>query len=96
MTTLPKKVSMEHIGSIIKEEVYHVFPNTTVTVCLIKLKNNTNVVGYNYGAVDPDEHSFERGKTEARAAAINKIWELETYLLREAKHLETDRQNEAD
>ena len=88
MSVLPDKVTFEHINSLIVHEEYYIFPNTTVTTCLIRLKNGTHVLGVNYGAIRPEHHSFEEGKKMARAAAVNQIWEKEGYLLRESIYLE--------
>lgn len=83
MSVLPDKVTLTQITSLIMHEEYYVFPNTTVTTCLLRLMNGTHVVGVNYGAIRPADHSFEEGKKMARAAAVNQIWEKENYLLRE-------------
>ncbi|TBV76868.1 Gp49 family protein [Pseudoxanthomonas winnipegensis] len=55
-----------------------------VTFCAIRLRNGTKVVGINYGAIDPAQHSEERGRKEARDAAIEQIWPLLGFRLRDA------------
>lgn len=57
--------------------------NGTMTVCYLTLKNGTVVTGINYGAIDPVRHDWEKGAEIAREQAIEKIWELEGYLLRQ-------------
>lgn len=53
-----------------------------LTFCVLVLRNGTKIVGFNYGAIDPDQHSAERGKEEARKHAIEQIWPLLGYELR--------------
>ena len=54
-----------------------------VTVSVIVLKNGAKVVGINYGAIDPAQHSAERGRQEARAQAVDKVYELLGFRLRD-------------
>jgi len=70
------------IDAAIVGERYQTFPDTTVTVALLTLRNGAHVVGYNYGAIDPTRQDWDEGKAAARAMAVEKIWELEGYLLR--------------
>ena len=71
------------IDSVIVEEAYHQFPTTTVTVCLLKLKNGFCVIGES-AAASPENFDLEIGRKIARENARNKIWQLEGYLLRQA------------
>ena len=57
-----------------------------LTVCVILLRNGTKIVGINYGAIDPAQHSEERGRKEARDHAIEQIWPLLGYELRSRLH----------
>jgi hypothetical protein len=70
------------IDAAIVEEAYHVFPTTTVTVCLLTLRNGFSVVGQS-AAASPANFDLELGRKLARANAREKIWQLEGYLLRE-------------
>lgn len=54
-----------------------------LTFCVLILRNGTKVVGINYGAIDPDQHDPEKGRTEARNNAIEQVWPLLGYQLRE-------------
>lgn len=54
-----------------------------VTVAVLVLKNGTKLVGVNYGAIDPANHSAEIGRSEARAAAIDQAWPLLGFRLRD-------------
>ena len=65
---------------------FYVFPGTTVTVCLLILRNGAKVIGYNYGSIDPEQQNWELGKHNAYSTALEKVWELEGYLLRDWIH----------
>ena len=54
-----------------------------LTFCVLQLRNGTRIVGTNYGAIDPAQHSAERGRADARAQAVEQIWPLMGYALRE-------------
>lgn len=54
-----------------------------LTFCVLRLRNGTKVVGINYSAIDPAQHSAERGREEARAQAVEKAWELLGFRLRD-------------
>lgn len=75
------RITPEHIDSMIEREDYHVFPSTTVTVCLLQLKNGFCVTGES-AAASPDNFNVQIGKDIARRNARDKIWSLEGYLLK--------------
>lgn len=54
-----------------------------VTFCALVLRNGAKVVGINYGAIDTAQHSAERGRQEARAKAVDKVYELLGFRLRD-------------
>ncbi|TDF28847.1 hypothetical protein EZI45_13040 [Delftia tsuruhatensis] len=54
-----------------------------LTICVLRLRNGTKLVGINYGAIDPDQHDADLGRKEARADAVEKIWELQGFPLRD-------------
>lgn len=54
-----------------------------LTFCVLVLRNGAKVVGINYGAIDPAQHSAERGRQEARAQAVDKVYELLGFRLRD-------------
>ena len=70
------------IDAAILAEQYHVFPDTTLTVCCLTLRNGYCVVGES-AAASPENFDEEIGRKIARDNARNKIWALEGYLLRE-------------
>lgn len=57
-----------------------------LTICVVLLRNGTKIVGINYGAIDPAQHSAERGQKEARDHVIEQIWPLLGYEMRSRLH----------
>lgn len=68
-----KRVTPEMLEAEIVAEDYHVFPGTTLTICLLTLKNGFSVTGESACAV-PANFDAEIGKGIARANAKQKIW----------------------
>ena len=56
--------------------------HTMLTFCVLALKNGHTVAGEAYCA-DPAKFNAETGRTEARKAAINKLWPMVVYAERE-------------
>lgn len=81
------RLTPEDIDAAIVGEDYHVFPGTTVTVCLLKLRNGYSVLGES-AAVSLENFDAEIGRKIARENARNKIWQLEGYRLREQLYQE--------
>jgi hypothetical protein len=75
------RLNPAHIDAQIVSEAFHVFPGTTMTVCLLTLRNGFHVVGES-AAASPENFDAEIGRKIARDNARNKIWALEGYLLR--------------
>lgn len=69
------------IDAQIVGEQYYVFPSTTMTVCLLTLKNGFNVTGES-AAASPENFDEQIGRDIARRNARDKIWSLEGYALR--------------
>lgn len=76
------RLTPEHIDAQIVREDYHVFPGTTVTACLLELRNGFCVTGES-AAASPENFDEEVGRKIARRNARDKIWSLEGYLLRQ-------------
>lgn len=76
------RVTLEAIKNLIVKEDYYVFPNTTLTICVLTLKNGFYVTGES-SCVSIDNFDADIGKKIAYDNAVNKIWPLEGYLLRE-------------
>lgn len=76
------RLNPQMIDDTIASEQYHVFPNTTLTVCALTLRNGYIVTGES-AAASPENFNQEIGRKIARENARNKIWGLEGYLLRQ-------------
>lgn len=76
------RVTLDHVNDVIVSEIYHLFPGTTVTVCLLHLRNGFTVLGES-ACVNPANFDPEIGKKLAREDAKRKIWALEGYVLAE-------------
>lgn len=70
------------IDATIINEDYYVFPGTTLTICVLTLRNGFAVTGESAAA---SLSNFDEGigRKIARDNARNKIWMLEGYLLKE-------------
>lgn len=75
------RLNPQHIDQQIVGEAYYVFPNTSLTVCALTLKNGFHVTGKS-AAASLANFDAELGKKIARDNERNKIWALEGYLLR--------------
>lgn len=76
------RLNPAHIDATITGEAYHVFPETTLTICALSLRNGFIVTGES-AAASPENFDEAIGRKIARENARNKIWALEGYLLRE-------------
>lgn len=76
------KVTLNDIERKIVKEEYHRFANTTLTVCVLTLQNGTTITGES-ACVSPENFDEQLGRKYAREKAIEKIWALEGYLLKE-------------
>lgn len=76
------RITKGHIESLVVKEQFHVFEGSTFTSCLLTLKNGFTVHGES-ACASPENFDAELGAKIARDNAVNKIWMLEGYLLRE-------------
>jgi hypothetical protein len=76
------KVTLEHIHSKIKNEVYLVLPDGRTTVCQLTLENGYSINGVS-ACVDANEFNLNIGRKIAFEDAVRQIWPLEGYLLAE-------------
>ena len=81
-TPEPASVSNADIDAVIVSEDCHVFPGTTVTVVILKLRNGFSVTGES-ACVSAAKFDADLGRKIARDNARDKIWALQGYLLRE-------------
>jgi hypothetical protein len=82
------RITAEHLDSKISSEDFHVFPGTTMTVCLLTLENGYHTIGYSASA-SAENFDPEIGRKLARDHARNEIWRLEGYLLRQRLYEES-------
>lgn len=78
-----QRVTPDQLEAEIVDEAYYVFPGTTMTICLLTLKNGFSVTGESACAV-PVNFDAEIGKGIARANAKQKLWALLGFRLRDA------------
>jgi hypothetical protein len=73
-------LDLDDINRAIKSAAYHQFPGTTLTVCCLTLQDGFNVVGQS-ACIDPAAFDEAFGRKIAHDDAVNKVWQLEGYLL---------------
>lgn len=76
------RVTPARVEEVIVGEDYHIFTETTLTVCCLKLANGFTVTGES-ACASPENFDVELGRKIARDNAKQKIWALEGYALRE-------------
>lgn len=76
------RITPEHIAGLIVQELFVQPPSTTLTICVLLLKNGFTVTGES-AAASLENFDVEIGKRIARDNARDKIWMLEGYLLRQ-------------
>lgn len=79
------RVTLEQLERLIVKEAYHVFPGSTLTVCMITLANGYTVTGES-ACASPENFDEELGRKLAKRATVTKLWALEGYLLRQRLH----------
>lgn len=75
------KVTLTHIESVIANTTYHNLTGT-LTVCVLTLANGFTVTGES-ACASPENYNQQIGEDLARKDAINKVWTLEAYLLKQ-------------
>lgn len=79
---IPLKDTQEQVDGLILADAYHVFPDTTTTVCYLTLKNGFTVLGKS-ACIVPANFDAALERKLAYEDAKRKIWELEGYALAE-------------
>lgn len=82
------RLSPDQINQAIRSTQYWRPENTTLTVCVLTLKNGTAVVGES-ACVSPENFDAEIGKKIAFDNAKQKVWSLEGYLLKQRLFMDT-------
>lgn len=75
------RVTLERINEVIVSEQYHVFSGV-LTICCLTLRNGFTVTGES-ACAHPANYNAELGQIIARSNAVDKVWMLEGYLLKE-------------
>ena len=80
----PKKTAVDitSMSSKIKEVIYTTAPDSTLTICLLYMKNGYVVIGKS-ACVDASKFNEALGEKYAYEDAINQLWPLEGYLMAE-------------
>jgi hypothetical protein len=76
------RLKPQDIDDLIVKDAFYRFPDTTLTVCALTLKNGFQVTGES-AAASPENFDEEIGRKIARDNARSKIWALAGYALRE-------------
>ena len=83
--TVTGKLTTDYISSLVKDTSFFILPATTTTICQLTLQNGFVVVGTS-ACIDKNSFSKEIGEQEAYKNALDKVWELEGYLLKQRLH----------
>ncbi len=75
-----KRVTLEHVQSCIVSTEFKVFG--LLTVCVLNLQNGFQVLGQS-ACASPENYNQDIGERLAKEDAVNKIWVLEGYLLKQ-------------
>jgi len=78
------RVSPDHIDSVIVAEEYFT-ASGVLTVCVLTLKNGFTVTGES-ACASPEIFNAELGQSISKNKARDKIWALESYLLKQRLH----------
>ena len=82
--TIPNRLTMGDILDVVKSASYTRLADSTTTVCQLTLKNGYTVLGHS-ACIDPNLFNQTVGEKVAWDNAIDKIWELEGYLLQQRR-----------
>lgn len=83
------KVTIEDIKAVVTHTNYIVPLGTTLTICILTLRNGFTVTGES-ACASPENFDKAIGEELAYKAAVNKVWTLEAYLLREDMYANED------
>lgn len=83
--TLPNKLTMGDILDTVMRADYYRLGDSTTTICRLTLRNGFTVIGQS-ACIDPLEFNKSIGEKVAWDNALEKIWELEGYLLQQRRH----------
>lgn len=69
------RVTLAGIEAEITEEAFLHIPNSTITICLMRMKNGYQIVGHS-ACVSSDNFDEKLGEKIARQHAIDQLWPL--------------------
>lgn len=81
------RVTQKDVNDFISKRVFYRFPDTTLTICCLYLKNGYTVTGES-ACISTENYNEELGKSIAETNAIDKIWELLGFLMKHNLYLE--------
>lgn len=81
MSEIKNRITEEDIFAVIVKREFQKLGEKTC-ICVLTLKNGFEVVGY-ASPVDKNNYTQEIGEQISYNNAVNKIWELEGYLLQQ-------------
>jgi hypothetical protein len=76
------QLTIADIHQKVKSTTYTVLPDSTTTICMLTLQNGYKVIGKS-ACVCAENFNVGLGEKYAFEDAVNKVWELEGYLLAE-------------
>lgn len=79
--TAPRVTPADVQNEVVAEQ-FHVFPGTMLTVCCLTLRNGFTVTGES-ACASPENFDAELGRKIAREKALEKIWPLLGFRLRD-------------
>jgi hypothetical protein len=82
------RVRLEDLDAEIVDAIFHVFPGTTVTVCLLQLVNGFTVTGES-ACASPENFDAKLGRDIAYRNARDKLWSLLGFRLKDQLHAAT-------
>ena len=86
------RVSYKNVEDKILTEQYYVFPGTTTTVCCLILKNGFTTIGHS-ACASAANFNEAIGRCIAKENAVDQVWQLEGYLLKQRLYEEEQNAN---
>lgn len=81
------RIKPEDLEAEVDAEDYYLFPGSQMTIACLTLKNGFNVVGES-ACASPENFDAALGRKIARANAINKLWPLLGFRLKDKLYVE--------
>ena len=78
------RITLADIEAVIEDEQYLVSKNSTLTICVLTLRNGFTVTGES-ACVSPENYDAEVGRNIARDKAKDKVWPLLGFMLADVR-----------